>query len=181
MHFSSLPQLEHELVLLRPMTAADIEPWFSYLSQPLVYEHTSWNVKRPEDLAHHVWTPEGFTASSPLRFAIALRSNDELIGTAGFHSVSPENGTAETAYDIAPNHWGKGIATASCSSLTTWAHRASAIVRVQATVLESNVRSAAVLERCGFRREGLLHSYRRVRGVQGNFYMYAHVTPHTAA
>jgi ribosomal-protein-alanine N-acetyltransferase len=181
MRFPSLPQLEHELVLLRPMTEADIEPWFNYLSQPLVYEHTSWNVARPEELAHHVWNPQDFTASSPLRFAIALRTTNELIGTAGFHSVSPEHQTLELAYDLAPSHWGKGIASSACSSLVAWAHGPAAMARVQATVLETNARSAAVLERCGFQREGLLHAYRRVRGRYGNFYMYAHVSPHAAA
>jgi ribosomal-protein-alanine N-acetyltransferase len=44
-------------------------------------------------------------------------------------------------------------------------------------VLEANVRSAGLLERCGFLREGLLRSYRRVRGRSGNFYMYSHVLP----
>ena len=175
MHFSSLPQLEHELVLLRQITAADIEPWFKYLSQPQVYEHTSWDVKESTKLMHYAWKEEEFTASSMLRFAIALRSNNELIGTAGFHTVSPQNATAEVAYDIAPPYWSKGIASAVCSALVNWAHSAASIVRVQATVLESNARSVAVLERCGFQREGLLRSYRKVRGKHGNFYMYAHV------
>ena len=38
MQFSSLPVLEHELVVLRPITAADIEPWFNYLTMREVYE-----------------------------------------------------------------------------------------------------------------------------------------------
>jgi [ribosomal protein S5]-alanine N-acetyltransferase len=175
MRFSSLPLLEHGIVVLRPITAADIQPWFRYLSQPEVYEHTSWNVQAAEELNHYAWKPEEFTPSSLLRFAVALRSNNELAGTAGFHTVSPQNETAELAYDIAPPYWGKGIGSAVCSALVNWAHSAASIVRVQATVLESNARSVAVLERCGFQREGLLRSYRMVRGKPGNFYMYAHV------
>ena len=181
MHFSSLPQLEHELVLLRPIEACDIERWFDYLSQPAVYLHTSWNVQNLTELNHYAWIPEEFTESSLLRFAIALRSNNELIGTAGFHTLSPQNGTAEIAYDIAPNYWGQGIGSAACAKLVAWAHTAAAVTRVQATVLESNVRSMAVLERCGFQREGLLQSYRRVRGKHGNFYMYAHIAPRADA
>ena len=175
MHFSRLPQLEHELVLLRPITDADIEPWFKYLSLPEVYEHTSWDVHEPRELIHHVWKPDEFTESSQLRFAVALRSGNDLVSTAGFHTVSPQNETAEIAYDIAPAFSGKGIASAVCSELVKWAHTAASVTRVQATVLESNIRSAAVLERCGFKQEGLLNSYRKVRGRHGNFYMYAHV------
>jgi [ribosomal protein S5]-alanine N-acetyltransferase len=181
MRFSSLPQLEHELVLLRPIADEDIELWFQYLSRPEVYEHTSWNVQNSAELNPYAWKQEEFTESSPLRFAVALRSNNELVGTAGFHTVSAQNGTAEIAYDIAPGYWGKGIASSVCAKLVQWAHNAADVTRVQATVLESNVRSRAILERCGFQQEGLLHSYRKVRGKHGNFYMYAHVAPSTDA
>ena len=181
MQFSSLPLLEHELVVLRPISVADIEPWFNYLTKPEVYEHTSWNVQNPRELSNYAWRTEEFTPSSLLRFAVALRSNSELVGTAGFHTVSAQNETAEMAYDLAPQIWGKGVASAVCDALTEWAHSAAGIVRVQATVLESNVRSMAVLHRCGFEREGLLRSYRKVRGKHGNFYMYAHVAPRADA
>ncbi len=56
-----------------------------------------------------------------------------------------------------------------------WAHAHVGIARVQATVLDSNARSLRVLERCGFRREGLLRSYRMVRGTPGDFWMYSHL------
>jgi ribosomal-protein-alanine N-acetyltransferase len=71
--------------------------------------------------------------------------------------------------------WGKGMATAICRELVRWAHASAGIIRVQASVLESNARSIGVLERCGFVREGLLRSYRIVRGSPGNFFMYSHV------
>ena len=136
---------------------------------------TSGNVQQASDLAHVVWKQEEFTASSPLRLAIALRASNALIGTAGFHTVSAQNASAELAYDIAPAYWGQGIASAVCTELVRWAHTAAHITRVQATALESNTRSMAVLERCGFQREGLLHAYRKVRGKHGNFYMYSHI------
>jgi ribosomal-protein-alanine N-acetyltransferase len=157
------------------MAAGDLEPWFACLSLPRVYEHTSWNVQEPGELNHFAWKTTEFTACSPLRFAIAMRSNNELVGSAGFHTVSPENETAEISYDLAPDYSGQGIGKAVCAELVRWAHDAAAITRVQATVLESNTRSAAVLERCGFKREGLLQAYRKVRGRYGNFYMFAHV------
>lgn len=175
MKFTSLPILEYEDVFLRAIETGDIEAWYRYLCIPAVFEHTSWNVHDAGELAHHAWVPEQFTPSSLLRFAIALKSTNQLVGTAGFHSVSPQNQSAEIAYDLAPGMWGKGIATAVCRELISWAHACAGIVRVQASVLESNARSVKVLERCGFEREGLLRSYRMVRGSPGNFFMYSHV------
>jgi ribosomal-protein-alanine N-acetyltransferase len=178
MQFSALPESLHEVVTVRPIVASDVPKWFDYLSLPLVYEHTSWNLQSACELMPYVWGAEASTAGSRLRLAIALRSNDELVGTGGFHTVSPENRSAELAYDLAPSIWGRGIATYVCGLLTGWAHTNAGILRVQATVLETNQRSAKVLERCGFQREGLLRSYRLVRGKPGNFFMYSHLEPY---
>ena len=176
MHFTHLPELKHEVVCLRALEVSDIYQWYDYLRLPVVFEHTSWNVKAASELAPNAWSAQELSASSPVRFAIALKADNRLVGTAGFHTVSPANQTAELAYDLAPEMWGKGIATAVCKELVTWAHACANTIRVQATVLESNDRSARVLVRLGFSREGLLRSYRLVRGVPGNFYMYSHVT-----
>jgi [ribosomal protein S5]-alanine N-acetyltransferase len=175
MQFHALPECDHALVALRPIEAGDLSSWYEYLSLPVVFEHTSWNVASAAELAPYVWTSEASAASSFLRFAIVLRSNNQLVGSAGFHTVSPRNKTAELAYDLAPGVWGKGIATHVCAKLVQWAHADVGMVRVQATVLDSNTRSARVLQRCGFEREGLLRSYRMVRGRPGDFNMHAHV------
>ena len=175
MLFERLPESNHELVSLRPITEADLPVWYAYLSVPNVVEHTSWNLADLKELSPYVWDPSANTESSFLRLAIALRSTGEIVGTAGFHTVQPRNRSAEIAYDLAPSMWGKGIATSVCQQLAAWAHDSVGLLRVQATVLESNVPSMAVLKRCGFLREGLLRSYRLVRGRPGDFYMYISV------
>ena len=177
MLFKALPESTHDLVTLRPITEADLPVWYAYLSVPSVIEHTSWNVSASEELSSYVWNQASNTESSLLRLVIALRSTGALVGTVGFHTVQPQNRSAEIAYDLAPSVWGKGVATSVCRELVSWAHVSVGLLRVQATVLESNAPSIAVLERCGFLREGTLRSYRLVRGRPGNFYMYSHVVP----
>lgn len=177
MHFFPLPESTHELVSLRPIEAGDLDAWYSYLALPVVYEHTSWVVESVSELEDFVCSSEALLPPSQRRFAVALRSTGQLVGTAGFHTISPGNKTAELAYDLAPPYWGKGIATRVCSTLVSWAHSHVGLVRVQATVLESNIRSSSVLQRCGFEHEGLLKSYRMVRGKPGNFHMHSHVLP----
>nr|WP_316641955.1 GNAT family protein [uncultured Roseateles sp.] len=174
MQFTDLPISSHPRVALRPLTSEDLPAWYAYLSQPLVYEHTSWNVQSADDLQSYVGIDPAATA--PLRLAIAPRSSDQLIGTAGFHTVSPLNRSAEIAYDLAPGHWGQGIATTVCHTLVDWAFGHLGLLRVQATCLESNERSSRVLETCGFQREGMLRSYRMVRGTPGNFWMFSRIT-----
>lgn len=175
MLFAEMPVLDYPQTILRPLRQNDIEPWFDYLTQQAVYQHTSWNVQSPAELEHYAWQTERFTDSSALRFAIADRDTDRLLGTAGFHTVTPVNASAELAYDLSPAAWGRGLATAACASLLRWGHRHVGLVRIQATVLPANQRSIQVLERNGFEREGLLRSYRKVRGPSRDFWMYSHI------
>ncbi len=158
---------------VRPLAPADIPRWYAYLAMPVVFEHTSWNVQSPSELEDFATLSE--SPSARLRLAIVERSTDQLVGTIGFHTVSPENRTAELAYDLSPRWWGKGIASHMCEVMVQWAHDHVGLLRVQATVLTSNNRSIEVLQRCRFKREGLLRSYRMVRGRPGDFWMYSHV------
>ncbi|MFO0556039.1 MAG: GNAT family protein [Polyangiaceae bacterium] len=173
MRFENPPLSDHPLVELRPIEARDLASWFAYLTLPAVQEHTSWSLASPSDLTHFVGSSESGAPDGNARFAIALRDGGELVGTAGFQAVSARHHSAELAYDLAPPFWGRGLASWVARSLTAWARREANVVRVQAVVLDSNLRSIAVLERAGFEREGLLKSYRFVRGTPRDFWMYA--------
>jgi [ribosomal protein S5]-alanine N-acetyltransferase len=168
-HYSALPLLDHPLAALREMRADDVEPMFRILSQPAVFEHTSWNVVSPDDL--RAYGAQERTQASMTRFAIVRRDDGAFVGSAGFHSVSPVNRTAEIAYDLAPEVWGRGIARAACNALTRWAFLHIGLLRVPC-----NTRSQRVLEACAFEREGLLRRYRMVRGTPGDFWMYSRLS-----
>lgn len=175
MQFNSLPVLQHAHACLRLIEPADLPVWAAYLRLPQVYQHTSWNLQAVSELEPHLASRQVHQPDSPLRLAIACPHSHVLLGTIGFHTASALNKSAELAYDLAPEAWGRGIASAAAMTMTDWAHAEAGIIRVQATVLESNERSMAVLQRCGFVREGVLASYRQVRGQSGNFVMYSHV------
>lgn len=74
---------------------------------------------------------------------------------------------------MAPAYWGRGLATRLCEDVTRWGFDALDFIRVQATVFVGNERSDRVLLKCGFRHEGLLRSFRLVRGTPGDFNLYA--------
>lgn len=181
MLFSIMPALAHPDAALRPIENGDLEVWAAYLMAPQVYEHTSWNLSAPSELKPFLWSSQTHSNDSLFRLAIVCRGTDRLIGTIGFHTVSSVNKSAELSYDLSPEYWGKGVASMAANSLTTWAHDHAGVVRVQATVLESNARSMRVLERCGFLREGLLRSYRQVRGKPGDFWIYSNIKPAPSA
>jgi RimJ/RimL family protein N-acetyltransferase len=160
-------------IALRQIERRDRQDWYDYLCLPEVYEPTSWNLESPDDLNALFDTYEATSRTSPRRLAVVDQTTDRLIGTIGFHTISDVNRSAEIAYDIAPAHWGRGLATRLCEVISAWSFEAYGFVRVQATVLVGNKRSERVLRRCGFQHEGVLRAFRTVRGRPGDFHMYA--------
>ncbi|WP_175891127.1 GNAT family N-acetyltransferase [Burkholderia cepacia] len=165
---SGLPGLS-----LRQLERADLDAWYAYLSNPDVFRHTSWNLRSPYDLLPLFDAIESTDPDSIRRLAVIDDASGALAGTIGLHTVSTANRSAEIAYDLAPSHWGCGIASALCAAVTAWAFADGGFMRVQGVVLTSNAGSARVLQKCGYRYEGLLRAYRMVRGTPGDFAMYA--------
>lgn len=179
MHYTDLPDFIHELVALRPLSRADAAAWYAYLTMPHVLDHTSWDLRSVDELMQKFDALESPDPASEIRLAIVLRDSGALVGTIGFHSVSPLHKTAEIAYDLAPAIWGKGIAPMACNAVAEWGFSHLGAVRIQAAVLDSNTRSARVLEKCGFQCEGLLRSFRTVRGDPRDFWIYSRLNPHS--
>lgn len=173
MRITAAPNSGHSAVVLRQLERSDADEWYSYLSLPEVFQHTSWNLDSVRDLSCLFDSFDSSSADSERRLAIVNRLDDRLVETIGFHTISSANKTAEIAYDVAPSHWGLGVASAVCDAVTRWAFSTYGFNRVQATVLHTNARSESVLKRCHFRREGLLRSYRMVRGAPGDFVLYS--------
>lgn len=159
---------------LRELVLQDAVAWSNYLSLPGVVEHTSWGDVSVEALQRQI---VNHARNARCRRWAILDSADQLLGTVGLNDIDIEHHRAELAYDLSPAHQGRGLATEAARAVIAWAQVALGCVRVQATVLDSNLRSIAVLERAGMQREGLLRSYRPVRGQPRDFWMYAHTHP----
>lgn len=165
-----------EGIALRQIEAGDRAAWFDYLRLPEVFEHTSWNLRSVDDLRGTMESCLQEGPAAQMRMAVMDEAAGRLVGTIGLHTLSEVNRSAEIAYDFAPTHWGRGLATRLCAVMTSWAFEALHLHRVQAAVLVGNQRSARVLARCGFRQEGLLRGYRMVRGRPGDFLMFSRLS-----
>ena len=160
--------------VLRPFRSDDADAWYSYLSDPRVTEHTSWPPITPELITGLVaQIVADYAELRSLRWALARRADDSLIGSCGFTRWLREQGTAELAYDLAPAYWGLGLMTAAVRAAVAWAFAATSLSRVEAFVMTSNAPSIAVLTRSGFRRETMLTGHRLARNVPRDFYLYS--------
>jgi RimJ/RimL family protein N-acetyltransferase len=172
------PTIELEKVRLRALRPADTPALLGYLSNPVVTERTSFPEISQAMVAGMIERARSrWAAGEPSRWAVALRDDDQLIGTCGFNDWSPAHRWAELAFDLAPAWWGHGLMGQSVIAALAWIFRQNMADRVQAFVRVDNVTSQALLGRAGFEREGCLRSYRICRGQRYDFHVYALLRP----
>tara|TARA_B110000503_G_scaffold141486_1_gene235210 strand:+ start:2464 stop:3018 length:555 start_codon:yes stop_codon:yes gene_type:complete len=176
--FNNFPVLDLGDIILREIEISDAPDYFDYMSRK---EMESFLTKdnMPESLEKateevQYWRSL-FPSKRSIYWAIALKDTNKMIGTAGFNVISFPNSRAELSYDLSPDYWGKGVMLKSIKGILTFSDQGLEIVRVQATVITDNERSIKVLERCGFKKEGILEKYEVVEGQHKDYYMYGRV------
>ncbi len=93
-----------------------------------------------------------------LSLALADPGSDEALGTVVL-MFRRQPLTAEIGYWLIPRARGRGLGSRAVALLARWAVTGAGLARVEALVLPDNVASQRVLEKAGFRHEGLLRSY----------------------
>jgi [ribosomal protein S5]-alanine N-acetyltransferase len=172
--FTLPPPLTSGSYNLRAIRRSDARDWSNYLSDPEVTRNTSWgavDVDAIDALVQRIISD--YSTGSSCRWAIARSDDDVLIGTCGFSWWSSVHWNAELVYDLSRPYWRRGIMHRAVETILQWAFATARLNRVQAVVMTTNQPSIALLERCGFAREGLLRRYRMARGTPADFYMYS--------
>ncbi len=168
------PTIDLVNACLRPLRPDDAAALFDYLRNPLVTELTSYPavsaslVETMIDRSLSRWSTGDLS-----KWGVALRHDDQLVGTCGFNEWSAVHRWAELAFDLAQPHWGKGLMRQAVAAVLEWTFSQDQVDRVQAFVRTDNERSRRLLERSGFVREGCLRSYRVCRGTRHDFYLYS--------
>ncbi len=92
-----------------------------------------------------------------------LRDNKgKYMGMVGLQPVIFLEGNYEIGYQFARHAWGKGLATTTCRFATAFAFEKLRAHKLAADCYAGNARSARVLEKTGFQREGVQKGYYRI-------------------
>lgn len=170
------PPLADDVVQLRPWEGADATAIAAWGEDPEIVRWTAVPAAyTPEGAAQWIAAIEEKRAAGlTLGLAITDASTSALLGSCDLRRPDPDDEElAEIGYLLDARARGRGIATQALGLLVDWSFAALGAARVQAQVHPGNPRSAAVLERLGFRREGLLRDYRSVEGRREDSVMYA--------
>lgn len=178
---NGLPVIDLPGLRVRRLRLDDAEAWAEYATLPEVTRHTSSNAAGVADLVAIIERGLEREPASPVHFAVIEAAGARLVAHVGFHTISPLNRSAEITYDVHPDRWGQGIARAACAAALRWGFAERGWQRIQATTLESNLASQAVLRRCGFVFEGKLRALRVVRGESRDYLMFSRLPGDGAA
>jgi len=114
------------------------------------------------------------SAEKDTQYAFAICYNDKVIGSIGvFRKDNVHRYTAEMGYYIAEPYWSKGIMTEAVRQMCAYIFENTDIVRIFAEPYARNNASCRVLEKAGFKFEGVLRQNAVKNGQSVDMRMYA--------
>jgi RimJ/RimL family protein N-acetyltransferase len=170
------PPLSDGTVALRPWEPGDAPAIAAWGADPEILRWSGVPAGYTESAAldYHRRMEDARAEGRAIAFAIIDRAPGSVIGSCDLRRPDPEDpALGEIGYLLSANARGRGYATRAIGLLVGWAFDALGIDRVQALAHPDNPRSQAVLERLGFRREGLLRGYRSGGGGREDRLMFA--------
>jgi RimJ/RimL family protein N-acetyltransferase len=144
-------------VHLRPFREADLELLDRFAADPAFSAPFQWAGFRSAESFRRRWEEDGFLDKDPRQLIVA-RADEAAIGWVMWREANRPGGPGvwEIGIHLAPDHRGRGAGTAAQRLLvehlfaTTTAHRLCAFTEADNTAEQRS------LEKCGFRREGLM-------------------------
>lgn len=154
----ALPTLEGARVQLRPLGGGDVPALFEIFGDEQVMRY--WSSPALKDLAGARALLDDirrhFAAKTLFQWGIARREDGGIIGTTTIFQIDHEHRRGEIGFAIGRDHWGHGYASEAVTLLIRFAFEQLDLHRLEADPDPQNLGSIRVLERQGFKREGLL-------------------------
>jgi RimJ/RimL family protein N-acetyltransferase len=166
MSSNALPEITGDRVRLRRIEESDLDQLYSIFSDPKVMRYWSTlpleSIEEARTLLKEIQT--GNEQRTMLKWGVALKETDFLIGTVTLFHLEQSQERAEIGYAQARAYWGQGYIHEALQSLLTYAFEEMKLRRVEADVDPRNAASIKTLERLGFQKEGFLRERWHVGG-----------------
>ena len=154
---TSFPYLETKRLLLRQATQDDVEALFAVFSDPKVTQFHDLDTFSNLDEASRLIKKrkKGFESGQGIRWAIASKQNNYLIGSCGFTWLKELN-AAEVGYELKSQFWRQGIMSEALNAILQYGFSNREIQFIIAEIMLGNVASKMLLKKLNFKSQGLL-------------------------
>ncbi|MCM3900480.1 MAG: GNAT family N-acetyltransferase [Pyrinomonadaceae bacterium] len=179
MDWKNLSTINATRVSLRWISEQDVDALYRIFSNTEVMRYWSTpplaDRNAAVDLLQEIH--DGFRKQAVLKWGIARRADDALIGTATLFNLNLDNHRAEIGYCLDRAQWGKGYMNEALQALLAYAFDELALHRIEADVDPRNSASLKTVERLGFQREGYLRERWQVNGEIQDAVFYGLLRP----
>lgn len=153
-----LPTIEAARVSLRHLEKADTAALFEIFSNRKAMRFWSSPPfqKRAEAERLLAEIHDYWQRKTLFQWGIALKSDDQIIGTTTLFQLDEKNRRAEIGYILNRRFWGFGYVNEALNALFEFAFGEMNLHRIEADVDPRNAASVRVLEKLGFQKEGYL-------------------------
>ena len=173
-------RIETERMTLRLPVHADFKGWTSLRSESrdfLVPWEPTWaedHFTRKSFTNRVYWASRAFRSGTALPVFLIRRSDDALLGALTLDNI--RRGPAQSGtlgYWVGQPHARQGYMREAIRAIVHFAFTELDLSRIEAACLPENVASRGVLEKSGFKYEGVAQSYLQINGRWRNHVLYA--------
>ena len=152
------PVLAGQRVRLRGPGPGDADDVFALFSDPRVmrYWSSAPMQARAQAEGRIDEMQDAFARRDMIHWLVADRRGDVAIGSCTLFRFDARHRSAEVGYALRSDRWGRGLAAEAVALALDWGFRTLSLQRIEAGIDPRNDASRRLLERLGFRREGLL-------------------------
>jgi ribosomal-protein-alanine N-acetyltransferase len=159
--------------LLRPLVAGDAPDIARHANDYGVWQNLRDRFPHPyseRDAMEYI----AMVAAQPVQTGFGIVVDDEAAGGIGLMLGSDiARRTAEIGYWVGRQYWGRGVMVEAVRATTQFAFAELALTRVFALPFASSARSARVLEKAGYVREGIMRRSAVKEGIVLDQIIYA--------
>jgi len=175
-------RIETERLTLRPPAHSDFRPWAALRVESrdfLVPWEPTWaadHLTRKAFTNRVYWAQRSIANGTALPLFLERRTDGTLLGAITLDHI--KRGPAQsgiTGYWIGEAHARQGYMREAIEALVHYAFTTLDLSRIEAGCLPENTASRSLLEKCGYKYEGVAQSYLQINGRWRNHVLYANL------
>ena len=163
------PIIETERLLIRPMRAADVPALKEWMPDPSIYTYWGKSPSKAEKNPELLFEKDEKPTKS-FHLGVALKETDKVIGDIWVYLIENDR-MASVAVRLSSKYHGQGYGTEALFAMTKFCFENTELKRLWTEVDVRNIASQRMLEKCGYKQEGLIRQGKMVN-TWCDYYIY---------
>ena len=151
LNFETYPEIETERLVLRKISTEDALDIFLLRTN----EEAMQYIKKPKmnSIDDAIELIKVMNSPDRIQWGIALKNNNKIIGTIGYHKIIKDHYRAEIGYMLLPVYWNTGLMSEAISSVIDFGFNKMNLHSIEAIIDPGNAVSRKILEKFNFNKE----------------------------